>query len=329
MSTSVDDIQLLPWQTIAWQQFLRYYTQHRLPHALLITAAPGLGQLQLAQLIAQLVLCTAPDNNQACGACSSCRLLKSGNHPDYFLLQPEYESKVIKIDAIRTLSHQLAQSAQQSGYKVIIINPADALNIAASNALLKTLEEPMENTLLILLSEHAERLLPTLRSRCQRLTISPIVNQQTQKWLQANNITDAEQWLLLSEHAPLLALELARDETKQTEYATFIKAMQTFQQTQDPIITAAMLIKLDAGNLCVWLSQFYMDIIRLFITGSAQFIAHQGCLSELEQLSKQYSLSTLFAAYDIVIQLYKLLSKPNNVNVQLQLEAALIEIVKL
>ena len=321
--------QLLPWHQTSWQQFLQAYTQQRLPHALLISTSRGLGALQLAQQIAQLVLCEKTSQVNSCGTCPTCQLFAAGTHPDYFLLQPEEDSNVIKIDVIRQLSNKITQSAQQSGYKVVIIEPADALNLAASNALLKTLEEPTANTLLILVSAHSERLLATLRSRCQYLRISAVGIEEGDKWLQAQGITEAEQWLALAEGAPLLAMELANDVSKQTIYADFMQKLQIFQEQLEPIEIAKYWASLDAKTLAIWLSQFYMDLIRLATNVPVQFIVHQSYTEWLQIISTHYSLPVLFAAYDKIIALQKLLLRTNNVNVQLQIEATLIDIIKI
>jgi hypothetical protein len=143
-----------------WQQFLQLHQNQRLPHAILLVGADGelfakkVARHLLAQEIKGEQLFDSPDG-----------------HPDLMWLAPEGKAEMIKIDAIRGVSEFLTQTAQQSGYRVVVIPSADRMNIASANALLKSLEEPGANTLLLLLTDLPHLLLPTIRSRCQRWTL--------------------------------------------------------------------------------------------------------------------------------------------------------------
>jgi len=326
----VPQTQLLPWQDIPWQQFLQRYQRRQLPHALLLHAAAGLGRLALAQHIAQFVLCEGVKQDKACDRCASCRLFLAKSHPDYFLIQAEENSDVIKIEAIRSLIEKLTQSTQLAGYRVIIIDPADRMNIAAGNALLKTLEEPIDNTLIILSSEYPERLPATLRSRCQLLRIPLPSDTVARHWLQQQDSSiDGDKWLALAGGAPLLAEKMGQDEELQTQYRHFIETLQQFQREQDPLEAAAAWMSLDVFMLCTWLAQFYMDLIRLSINASPEWIVHKEYSTWLQQSSKLFPLSSLFIAYDKIIELHKLFVRQSNLNLQLQLEAKLIEIINI
>ena len=142
----------------------------RLAHGLLIHEDPGSGGLMLARWIARRVNCREPAR-APCGECQECRWIEADHHPDVTLLAPEGDSTQILIQSVRDLSADLALTAHGRGYKVAIIAPAEAMNVFAANALLKTLEEPPKRTLILLVSSQPSRLLPTLRSRCSKLRL--------------------------------------------------------------------------------------------------------------------------------------------------------------
>lgn len=178
-------------------------------HGLLFTGTLGLGKMQLAQCLANFALCGNTSETSACGECKSCQLLAATTHPDLFTLRPEAEGKAIKIDDVRALNTFLAQTSQQGGYKVAIIEPADAMNINAANALLKNLEEPAANTLLLLVSHSPSRLMATIRSRCQTLPLTAPAKAEALAWLSPQcHDSEPESLLMMSGGAPLAALAL-------------------------------------------------------------------------------------------------------------------------
>ena len=129
------------------------------------------------------MLCNQVDNGIACGQCSGCITLQAGSHPDFLSLQPEEKSKFIKVDQIRSLCESMAKTSQQGGWKVAVIFPAETMNIAASNALLKSLEEPEPNTLIILVSSRLSTIPMTIRSRCQIQSSAIPSTDIAQQWL--------------------------------------------------------------------------------------------------------------------------------------------------
>src|SRR3990167_298167 len=152
-----------PWQEALWQQ-LAGRTQHA--HAYLLHGPAGIGKRALAERLMARLLCQRPAGLDACGQCKSCHLLAAGTHPDNYILQPEEADKAIKVDQVRELVNFVVQTAQLAGRKVVLVEPADAMNLNAANALLKSLEEPSGDTVLLLISHQPSRLLPTVRSRC-------------------------------------------------------------------------------------------------------------------------------------------------------------------
>src|SRR5690606_26968585 len=149
-----------------WQQICAQQAANKLPHALMLAGPKGIGKRHLAEALAHLLLCLAPVEGTPCGKCRSCQLNHAQPHPDFLMLAPEEGSKAIKVDQVRGLIESLGKTAQQGGYKVLVLEPAEAMNINSANALLKSLEEPANNTLLILVSHTPSAVLPTIRSRC-------------------------------------------------------------------------------------------------------------------------------------------------------------------
>jgi len=194
-----------PWLAAAREQLLAGYQQQRVPHALLIQDAPGAGGAQLALWFAQLVL-----GEQALE-----------RHPDFTRVGLVEESKQIRIEQARELAAHLALASHQGGYKVALIDPADALNWNAANALLKLLEEPPPGTVLILVAQQPSRLPATILSRCQRLRIRTPERDPALRWLR--QFVGEGPWEAVLDvigNAPLLAAQLdpqavlqVRDET--------------------------------------------------------------------------------------------------------------------
>ncbi|MDY0190343.1 MAG: DNA polymerase III subunit delta' [Desulfuromonas sp.] len=146
------------------KQLKQAWSSHRLAHAYLFTGTEGIGKRLMAMALTRLIFC---DNKTGCGTCNACRRLDHNNHPDLHIIEPD--GTQIKIEQIRQLQQDLAHPPTEAARRVCIIDDAEKLNAAASNALLKTLEEPRENTLIILISSHHEQLMDTILSRCQKL----------------------------------------------------------------------------------------------------------------------------------------------------------------
>ena len=145
----------------------RDVTGGRISHAYLFagtTAEKG----EAAEAFARALLCSGPDQGRACGECRPCRQAGHGNHPDLHRIGPS--GATIKIEQVRRMQHQVQYRSYQGGRKVFIIEPAEAMTAEAANCLLKTLEEPPEETVFILISNRPDACLPTILSRCRQMT---------------------------------------------------------------------------------------------------------------------------------------------------------------
>lgn len=199
-----------PWHRAELTDWIRRYEQQRLPHALLLGGAAGMGKERLARALLEWLLCEQPAGGLACGRCRSCHVSASGAHPDYYRLAPEEPGKPIKVDQVRALAEFAERTAQYGGARVALAMPAEGMNRSAQNALLKTLEEPGKNTHLLLVSHQPGLLLPTIRSRCQQRRL-PLPEADTAvPWLreQLGDSERANALLSAAGGAPLKALEL-------------------------------------------------------------------------------------------------------------------------
>lgn len=204
-----------PWQQHIWQHYSGMLASERMPHAIMLAGPKGIGKARFALALAQMVLCLAPAMGVPCGKCRGCQLNQAGTHPDLLEVAPEEDSKSVKVDQIRSLTESMSKTAQQGGYKVLILQPAEAMNANAANALLKTLEEPANHTLLILISHAPFNVLPTIRSRCQLKMLPMPAHEQVLHWLTpllGGSQVAPELLIDLARGAPLTALSLLRDD---------------------------------------------------------------------------------------------------------------------
>jgi len=186
---------LAPWLMPAWKRLAADVAESRLHHALLFAGAAGYGKRALADALATAALCTERNaDGSACGHCRSCLLVAAGSHPD--LVRVSFEPREsdgklrseIIVDQMRALGARLAMASQFGGLQIAIIDPADAMNPNAANALLKTLEEPASSTIIMLVADDPSRLPATIRSRCRRVDFDMPTRDEALAWLRAKAV---------------------------------------------------------------------------------------------------------------------------------------------
>lgn len=304
--------------------------RNQLPHALLISGPSGIGKLLFADLLVHALLCqNAPQGRLFCGQCQACKLKHAGTHPDYYLLEREgkgtdKQAKEIKIDQVRQLCQSLIQTSQLGGLKIAVIEPADAMNRNAANSLLKTLEEPAADTLLILVSASASAMLPTIRSRCQQLQLSlPAKPDVIACLTEVFPEHPVDSLYAAADGAPFTAAELAGSDALQRRLDLFHAFRDIARQGQDPVSRAAKSARtLDRQTMC-WILSWVQDLICLRSSGDINAMQNVDLQKDLQAIASRIHLPELYRFYDKAQQAMTLLR--SSVNLQLLLESLLFD----
>ncbi|KAF0193184.1 MAG: DNA polymerase III subunit delta' [Gammaproteobacteria bacterium] len=291
----------LPWHEAQSQVLLTRLRENRFPHALLLTGRPGLGKHVFSGKLAEVLLCLERHaDGSACGKCRGCQLYRARTHPDLHEVNVLEDKKFIGVDQIRAISDYLSLKSQFGGYKIVIISPADKMNINAANSLLKTLEEPPMWSLLILVTAHPASLPPTIRSRCQQLSFVTPPKEVARAWLkeQGRNGDDLDLALGLSGGAPLAALAVATGDWLERRQQIFEGFEKVLLNKADPITTAAEWLKFDARATIYWLYSWITDMIRLRTGNDSERIINGDIGSRLQQLSGVLTPQSWFKCLD-------------------------------
>lgn len=297
----------LPWQQELWATLAARLQEKKLAHGLLITGQPGVGKGVFARAFARLALCRSPRDDRACGTCNSCAQFAASVHPDYnYVTFEERDGKAgeegalkmnISIEQVRELIGRVQLSSQYGGRKVAIIEPAEGMSHAAMNSLLKTLEEPPADTLLLLVSSAPGRLPATIRSRCQVLALPAAEPQQALAWL--NGRMQREDWPVLlgfSGGAPLAALELAGSDISARRKA-FFEALARLKAGQANPVMLGSHPKEQYPELLKLLWSFTSDLILVKSGGAAQ-VVNRDQLPLLQKTAEGIHLRSLYAFLD-------------------------------
>lgn len=320
--------EVFPWFVPQWQRVLSLFDQNRLPHALLLNGAPGIGKARLAESIAGYVMCHQPVDSKACGHCRSCELLASSGHPDLYYLQPDEAGKAIKVDQVRELTEFMQNTAQQGGYRVVVLEPAEAMNISAANALLKTLEEPGKDTLLILITHQLGQVLPTIKSRCQRLDCAIPSSEQSVPWLMAQlSIEEAEASRLLSvvHGAPLtgLAFKSSGQQALRADLLSSLRDMLRGRKT--PIEAAEQFVKTDVEIVLRLVLGVLSDVARMKATDELECIRNGDMEKMIKGVAKNTTPDKIFILMDAIQEELLGLKRRHNPNKQLLLERIFLD----
>jgi DNA polymerase-3 subunit delta' len=311
----------LPWLRQAQQRLRASMQAGRLPHSSLLLSSPGLGAEQLANWLAALALCEAPAG-RPCGVCTSCSLLRSDSHPDYHVVRLEDDAKQIKVDQVRELIGTLVLKSYRGGYKVGIIEGAEALNVNAANAFLKTLEEPSADTLLVLIARPMHRLPATIASRCLRLALRPPSNKEAVAWLE-NHGSPGRNWdaaLALAGGAPLKAMELETAGIAALEREMRADVQGIAEGAVDITLVADVWVKSNLGLRLLWLENWITGRVRA--ASSDDISAQSAERVRLPAALLKPKIRALFELLDAARELRRLAS--TNINQQLALEALLL-----
>ena len=300
---------IYPWQQQQWQTLQNAVAEGRLPHALLLTGKQGLGKLQFAKSFAHFILCQQAHNQTPCGKCHSCQLFEAHTHPDFNLIAAE-EGSVIKVDQVREMVEKNSLTPHVSSSKLYLFVNADNMNIAASNSLLKTLEEPSPNSLIILITSRPDLLSATIRSRCQQIKFNQPSQQQSIEWLTSQTTTaDAKTLLNLAQGSPLTALRIDHEDQSALNDSVFADFGRVIFGKSDPVKVANEWQKHDLKLIFNWLTIWVIDVIRLKYDDSEPMINSTDKLKALLKIASAFTLEQLFELYDKQLQTGRLLDK--------------------
>ena len=317
--------QIYPWQHSLWQNLTTRFPN--IGHGLLFYGKTGSGKEAFTQQFIAWVLCQARQPQAACGQCTSCQWLAANTHPNYVYVSTNEENKKqnaqIKIEKIRDLLPFVQQTGE--GWRVIVIQPAEALNLASSNALLKTLEEPGEQVLIILLAQHYLKLPATIRSRLQHFALDRISPEQAQDYLQQAlpNAGQSQYDLLmnLANHMPLQALDVANSEWLGRRAEFLQDWLKLVSQKNMPMQMATKWNKALAFTDFIQMFEYLLADVTAFKL--AQQIKNIDL--DFSPLAQHYSLEYLFTLYSELQQSKQLLKQ--NVQSNLIVDQLLIKLM--
>jgi len=316
----------LPWQSQTWDALISRHRNGNLPHAILLTGISGLGKSLFAQALAEALLCESPQaDGQACGQCRSCQQMQAEGHPDFKPIAPEEGKKQIGVDQCRRLSSFLALTSHYGRYRVVVVQPADSMNESSANSLLKTLEEPPQGGVMILISDRPESLLPTIRSRCQQIVFTPPAHDMAHSWL-SGHISSTEQMdllLALSSNAPLRALELAEDDKLllRTNMLQDLEAMSSRAGT-DVMAIAKRWSEQELADVLHWLQSWFQDMLRLKTSNTPPLLSNPDIRDRLQQLAETLHWDALYTHMDRLNEMKRKLN--GSLNPQLLMEDFLL-----
>lgn len=307
---------MFSWQQKNWLTLTDSLKNQRLGHGLLFHGAAGIGKNAFALEFAHWLMCEQPLTDSACGQCKSCNLNNAHSNPDLLMIEPEEEGKAIKVDQIRDLIQKVSLTSHSQNYRVIIISPADALNINASNSLLKTLEEPPNNTVLILVSDAPSKLMATIRSRTQMVRFDLPSEQESLEWLQQQNIEQPELVLKLNANAPLSALSMSQGNGLIVREQLFNNWQALAEGNADALESAAIWLKEGfkvLGSLPLqWVSSWITDMIRTMQGGHIESMSNMDYAQTLQKLARQVDLKSMYGLLDRLNDTIQLMDSPAN-----------------
>jgi DNA polymerase-3 subunit delta' len=340
---------LHPWNKAKAASFVR--DRRRLPHAMLFAGPKGLGKNAFATWLAQFLFCADPSaEGTACGHCQGCRLFAAGSHPDLHVVQPEViykssgtlmaqyalryppaekskeskDSTAIRIDQIRSLIEAAQTRPQIGACTVMLLSPADTMNVNATNSLLKLLEEPPAENYLILVADRPARLPATIRSRCAHIEFRIPPADTALAWQQTQGLSDANARLLLdlAGGAPLAAFALAESGflDQRTDLLEDLEKLASGEG--DPLACAARWKPFGAERCLLWLQGWISDLILTAMQVGRARLHNPDLGAHLQDIEKRLDLKQLFLFSEGVARGRSLLGGP--LDEQLLLEDLLI-----
>ena len=314
-----------PWQMQHWQYLQNLHQQKKLPHALLLTGQAGLGKQAFSDQFGKWLLCQAPSDRMPCEVCQSCRMIQNQLHPDHLSIRPEKPTGPITIVQVRSLANPISKTAQRSGMKWVSFESAERLNLAASNALLKILEEPPPQTMITLVTNYPNRLLPTLLSRCYKIRFCPPSFENTLAWLntQLSSPLDLKSFSYLQGIGPLKAFQLVQKEAVSLRQKV-VNDLLSCSENQSPMQLAASWIKNQPSMSLYYMYRCIVEVIAMQSQADAFEPLDDRMLRSADLLC-QLPSQKLFCLLDKILETWKSFEGEGGRNGELMLGSLLID----
>lgn len=324
----------------------------RIPHAMLLHGQAGLGKRLLGEALARGLLCESADPAMraqgGCGRCAACGWFEQRSHPDFRVVTSEAlaaaeglsadavdsdvdevpagagrpkraPSREIKVDQTRTLHGFLSVATHRGRARVVLLDPLDAVNDIAANALLKMLEEPPPATVFILIGEHLGRVPATIVSRCRKVFVATPSTAVAREWLAARGMADSTESLALAGGAPLAALALAGDVEAMRSHRALI-AFLVAPGIDAALATAEGFGKGSAAAIVRWMQQWVADCVAAKLAGSIRY--HPAQSQVIERLAATAPIDHLMALMQRLNAIRRSIDHP--LNTRLVLESLLM-----
>ena len=320
---------IYPWQQQQWTLFSNMMQANSLPHALMLSGTEGIGKHEFARSLAAGIICSSPTpDGMACGECKHCSLLQAQTFPDYVQLAPEDDNKAISVDDIRELIAKLHLTRHFDAYKVALIECAEKMNTNAANALLKTLEEPPEKTIIILVSSQPLSLPATIRSRCQLVNFYPPTDDEAMNWLKG--VSSDVQWeplLRVAQGAPLQAVQYHESELIDQRITVVQGFLEVFESNANPMVIAAKIEVVPFALCFQWIQAVIVDLIRIKAAENPITLENPDFYRSLLALAPRIQVPLLLEFWELLIERKRMFD--NSLNRRLYAESLLIRTHKL
>ena len=313
------------WTQSQWTSLVERANKDSMPHGVILYGLYGLGKQHFAMDFAQYLLCESPLQNRPCQQCKACQQFIAKSQPDFISLEPEEAGKSIKIDQVRELVSHLSLASHHGGYRVAMIAPAEALNPAAANSLLKSLEEPPAQTVLILVTSRLSALLPTIRSRCQHIHFQRPNAEQAQEWLINTHHFESEKilaGLAMAHGAPLAAAEIIESESINLRDQSFAAFCRIANGVDQVLPISPLWLKAPLPAPINWLYSWVSDIIKVQCQ-QLNAVTNKDKTGDLQKLAQTVELPRILAYLDSLTALLRM--QRVALNPQMTMEQLLIQ----
>jgi DNA polymerase-3 subunit delta' len=272
----------------------------RLHHAYLFAGMEGVGKKTIALDLAKAIHCSAAAGD-FCGECADCARIQDGNHPDVRIIEPLAGKKEISIQQIRELEKELNFRSFSGKKKIAILDPATLMNLSAQNALLKTLEEPPRDSLLILIAANGGTLLPTLRSRCLRISFGPVARDLISGFLVSRKGLAAETAeflaaMSLGSLGAVVSIDTQELLERRREWVRLISGLRAgdYRAATDAAEALAG-SKEDSLRFLEWIESWFRDLLAYSVTRNPQDVVNTDMLLQIQQQSATADCERLFS----------------------------------